>query len=192
MRMAKWLAVVVGLVQLIAAASAAEARNAPGPRTLADPVTAKATSSAISVQDFSSNRDTQENTVTMSASVTGTTDDGGGNDVVCGVVFDDGDVVASQCFDIPVGSTVVQQFFFQWVGPTGGDAPGVGLYIIDATDAAFPDEGPTLAFIDPFFVVPVPTLSEWAQILMLALLVGGGLWTLRRRFSSPGGAGSPA
>jgi hypothetical protein len=28
---------------------------------------------------------------------------------------------------------------------------------------------------------PVPTLTQWAQILMAALLVGGGLWALGRR-----------
>jgi hypothetical protein len=27
---------------------------------------------------------------------------------------------------------------------------------------------------------PIPTLSEWAQLAMVALLVGGGLWALRR------------
>ena len=27
----------------------------------------------------------------------------------------------------------------------------------------------------------IPTLSEWAQLAMVALLVGGGLWALRRR-----------
>jgi hypothetical protein len=35
----------------------------------------------------------------------------------------------------------------------------------------------------------VPTLSEWAQLLLLALLVGGGLLALRRR---PGGSIRPA
>ena len=28
---------------------------------------------------------------------------------------------------------------------------------------------------------PIPTLSEWAQILMVAILVGSGVWILRRR-----------
>jgi DNA-binding beta-propeller fold protein YncE len=28
---------------------------------------------------------------------------------------------------------------------------------------------------------PIPTLSEWVQLLMVGLLVAGGLWALRRR-----------
>lgn len=43
--------------------------------------------------------------------------------------------------------------------------------------------------IDPAPNTPVPTLSEWAMILMAALLVGFGLWSVRGRI---GFGGRPA
>lgn len=42
--------------------------------------------------------------------------------------------------------------------------------------------GPNSLIVEIFAPVqPVPTLTQWAQILMAALLLGGGLWALRHR-----------
>jgi len=46
---------------------------------------------------------------------------------------------------------------------TGGNADGNSEIFLTSSSAA------------------IPTLSEWAQLAMVALLVGGGLWALRRR-----------
>jgi hypothetical protein len=182
MRIASFLAVTVGLLPLTWVVSAS-AGNAPGARLRPD-VSVQATAGPLTVTSVSYNPQTQDNSITASISLTGTTDDGGGNDVVCGIVFDDGAIVAFQCVDIPVGSTVPTIFTLQWTGPIGKEAPGVGLYVIDDTTASDPGEGETLVSIDPLFLAPIPTLSEWALMGMVGLLVVVGLWTMRRRFST--------
>jgi hypothetical protein len=40
---------------------------------------------------------------------------------------------------------------------------------------------PTGLALDSAAAAPIPTLSEWAQLGMVALLLGGGLFALRRR-----------
>jgi hypothetical protein len=36
-------------------------------------------------------------------------------------------------------------------------------------------------------VVPVPTLSEWGQVLMIGMSVATAIWMMRRRRGVPGG-----
>jgi hypothetical protein len=57
---------------------------------------------------------------------------------------------------------------------------------IDITTGAVTFIGRTQAQMDGLAVAPVasaavPTLGEWAQILMVAVLVVTAVWTLRRR-----------
>jgi hypothetical protein len=46
---------------------------------------------------------------------------------------------------------------------------------------ANPDVDPVGVTLSNTTATAIPTLSEWAQIGMAALLVGGGLWAMRRR-----------
>ncbi len=62
--------------------------------------------------------------------VTGTVDDGGGNDVVTLEIWDDGVMVDTQDFSVPVGSQ--QAFLYEAdLGTVGTLAPGIGIYLFD-------------------------------------------------------------
>jgi hypothetical protein len=50
---------------------------------------------------------------------------------------------------------------------------------------ALPDNMDALA-LDPG-VVPVPTLSEWGQVLLIGMLVVTAIWMMRRRREATGG-----
>jgi len=127
------------------------------------------------------------NQIVASQSITGTTNDGSG-DLVCATIWDDGTPKVSQCLSVPVGATQTLTWTLNWTGSILTGAPGVGLYVVDATSAATPTTGGAISSIDPILPSqfssassPVPTLSEWALIVM-ALIVGAfGVVHLRRR-----------
>lgn len=124
--------------------------------------------------------------VQASISVTGTTDDGGGNDLVCATIFDDLVQVAFQCQTVAVASTVTLFFNLTWTGPIASGAPGVGLELWDATSVADPTGGfSLLSGIDPLFLsvvgVPVPATSPAVLALLGLLLAGLSAFVLRRR-----------
>jgi hypothetical protein len=128
-----------------------------------------------------------DNQIVATLPVTGTTDDGTG-DIVCASIFDDGAVKVSQCLTVPVGSTQTLTFTLNWNGSILQGAPGVGLYVYDATSAANPTGGSLLASMDPInpsqfsiVVTNVPTMSEWAMLAMAAMIALAGAYFLRRR-----------
>jgi len=125
------------------------------------------------------------NQVVASIAVTGTTDDGGGQDVVCANIWDDGVHKTAQCKSVAVGSTSTLTFTLNWSGPIGQLAAGVGLLINDATSSAAPTGGPVIASKDPLLltIVQIPTLSPAMLVALAALLLGAGTWMYRRRRS---------
>jgi hypothetical protein len=124
-----------------------------------------------------------ENSVVAKIDVTGVTADSGGNDIVCGVIFDDGFVKASTCAEVPVGQTQPVTFALNWTGPILTGAPGFGVYIIDATSLSTPSVGATLASLDPAFTSAgtIPTLTPGMIAALAVLLLGAGIWMQRRR-----------
>jgi hypothetical protein len=67
---------------------------------------------------------------------------------------------------------------------------GARLVAIDVTGVitvrgVLPDDMDALA-LDPA-VVPVPTLGDWGQALMIGMLVATAIWMMRRRRGAPGG-----
>ena len=166
------------IATLVVASSSAMAGNAPSGTALPS-ATSAGTLTVVSATTYGPN-----NQVIASLKVTGTTDDGGGNDLVCGVIWDDGTVKVSQCLTVAVGATQTLTFTLNWTGPIATGAPGVGLDIYDATSATTPTTGTLLAGIDPLFLAlssPVPTLSERALIAMAALVLLAGVAFLRSR-----------
>ena len=164
---------------LLAAGTSALAANGPSGPAVPSAVTAGTLTVVKAVTSSGTN-----NEVIATLPVTGTTDDGGGSDIVCGVIWDDGTVKVSQCLTVPVGTTQTLTFTLDWTGAVLSGAPGVGLDIYDATSAATPTTGTVLAGIDPLFLAltsPVPTLSEWALLAMTAILAVLGVAFLRRR-----------
>jgi uncharacterized repeat protein (TIGR01451 family) len=118
-----------------------------------------------------------DNEVTAIFSLTGTTDDGGGNDDVSFTIFDDFNVVGSSSVSVPVGQTQTFTRTINWQGTIGAGAPGVGLYLIDAPGT---DQ---LAFIDPFFLdgeLPL-SLSKAAP----ATVAAGGQITYTISYGNP-------
>jgi hypothetical protein len=172
-------AIVVAAMALLFAGAAFGAANASRAVT----PSATATGSPTVTAAFTVNG-TQDNTVTGTQVVTGTTNDSGGNDVVCATIFDDGALKASQCFLVPVGTMQTISFTLKWTGPIGQIAPGVGLEIVDATSTSTPGVGPIIASIDPLFLKTVdaniPTLDPAMLIALAVLLLGAGVWMYRR------------
>jgi exosortase sorting signal-containing protein len=131
------------------------------------------------------------NQIVASQSITGTTNDGSG-DLVCATIWDDGTPKVSQCLSVPVGTTATLTWTLNWTGSILTGAPGVGLYVVDATSAATPTTGGQISFIDPITPsqftsasTPVPTMSEWALIVMALIVAAFGVVYVRRRSNSP-------
>jgi hypothetical protein len=122
------------------------------------------------------------NEVVATIGITGVTNDSGGQDVVCGNIWDDGVVKVSQCVNVPVGATQTVTFDLIWNGPIGQAAPGVGLLINDATSSAAPTGGALIASKDPLLltIVQIPTLSPAMLAALAVLLLGAGFWMYRR------------
>lgn len=95
------------------------------------------------------NEDCSRNEYVVNATVTGTTDDGGGFDRLRFEVWDDGMLMDAREREVAVGSTVDLTAFLSFVGLYGTGAPGVGI-IIDDINAAGGSDG-YLAVEDPFF-----------------------------------------
>jgi hypothetical protein len=170
------------IAALVVASTSALAANGPSGSAVPSAVTA-GTLTVVKAVTYSGTN----NEVVATLPVTGTTDDGGGSDIVCGNIWDDGTVKVSQCLSVPVGTTQTLTFTLDWTGAVLTGAPGVGLYMNDATSAATPTTGGSLGIIDPLFLAltsPVPTLSQWSLMLLVALVVVGAV-ILRRRMHHP-------
>lgn len=125
--------------------------------------------------------------VTTTFHVTGTVDEGGGNDNVYLSIYDDGRLLTSHQFSVPVSTTVPFQDV-AIIPPWGHVFPGVGVYLED-----LPGQFPPLDRSDPFLafpplvgVCPVPAVSHnglWllAGLVMLAGLIGLGVFKYRRQ-----------
>ena len=131
------------------------------------------------------------NQIVASQAFTGQTNDGSG-DLICATIWDDGTPKVSQCLSVPVGATQTLTFTLNWNGSILTGAPGVGLYIVDATSAATPTTGGALSSMDPILPSqfssassPVPTMSEWALIAMALIVAALGVVYARRRSSGP-------
>ncbi len=66
--------------------------------------------------------------VTVAGKVTGTTDDGGGKDVITFQLWDDGTLKDSGDISVPVGQTIDFSVTLDFAGLYGHSAPGVGVY----------------------------------------------------------------
>lgn len=93
--------------------------------------------------------------VTITGSIGGTVDDGGGFDQVQFELWDDGELKDFELVRIPVGVTraVNVTLGFQGLYKTG--APGVGVYVYD-----LPDDQEPLFVEDPFFPTDVQGTCE--------------------------------
>jgi hypothetical protein len=124
---------------------------------------------------------------TLSITATGTTDDGGGFDNVFFTIWDDGVQKFNKTIQIPVGQTTTTVVTVLYAGGVGTSAPGIGLDLGESAGSG------NLFVIDPFFPTVVggcvigqsgvPTLSQWALVLLAGLVgvVGVGMAWRRRR-----------
>ena len=98
-----------------------------------------------------------DNEVTATFTLTGTVDDGDGNDIVAFQIFDDLSLVGSATVSVPVGQSQAFTRTIVWTGPIGAGATGVGLYLIDTPGTT------TLSYVDPFVFGDLPlSLSKSA------------------------------
>ena len=123
----------------------------------------------------------------LTVTATGTTDDGGGNDLVWFTIYDDSVEKFAVQLSIPVGTTRAQVVNVNYPGVVGGSAPGIGLFLGESRGSS------GLVSIDPFFPtasgtscassapVATPTLSEWSLATMAAILAFLGFGVMRRR-----------
>jgi putative cell wall-binding protein len=95
------------------------------------------------------NEDCSRNEYVVNATVTGTTDDGGGFDRLSFQVWDDGTLKDAREREVAVGSTVDLTAFLSFVGLYGTGAPGVGIIIEDISAGGGSDG--YLVVEDPFF-----------------------------------------
>jgi hypothetical protein len=123
----------------------------------------------------------------LSVTVTGTVDDGGGNDVVWFTIFDDNIEKFAQQISVPVGTTTTTVVNVNYPGGVGGSAPGIGLLLGETRG----DDN--LIDVDPFFPTAtggtclgtqIPTTSGSTLLLLAALIVALSVPLLRRRSSA--------
>jgi hypothetical protein len=118
--------------------------------------------------------------------VTGTVNDGGGNDVVWFTIFDDGTEKAALSFSVPVGQTQSFPIAVAYPGGVAPGAPGIGVYVGESRG------GDELISIDPFFPTavtgcnigqanfhPAPGPGPIALVLLTLSLLGFGAIRLR-------------
>ncbi len=126
-------------------------------------------------------------TGSLSVTVTGTVDDGGGNDVVWFTIFDDNVEKFAQQISVPVGSTTTTVVNVNYPGGVGGSAPGIGLLLGEARDAS------DLFDLDPFFPTAsggacvgtqIPATSGSTLLLLAGFIVALSVPLLRRRSSA--------
>ena len=131
----------------------------------------------------------ENNSVTFTVYVTGTTDDGSGQDQFEVVVFDDGSIVASKTYSVAVGNTTDLTDTLTWSGPIGQGAPGVGVYLYDQPgDSLLDDVDPFVlegedgcGDITPTPIVPVPVTGPAGLLALIGLLAAAGVFVLLRR-----------
>ena len=123
----------------------------------------------------------------LSVTVTGTVDDGGGNDVVWFTIFDDNIEKFAQQISVPVGTTTTTVVSVNYPGGVGGSAPGIGLLLGETRG----DDN--LIDVDPFFptatggtcgAAQIPATSGSTLLLLAALIVALSVPLLRRRSSA--------
>lgn len=126
-------------------------------------------------------------TGSLSVTVTGTVNDGGGNDVVWFTIFDDGVEKFARQISVPVGSTTTTVINVNYPGGIGGSAPGIGLELGELRGDS------DLFEIDPFFPTAtggacvgtqIPATSGSTLLLLAGLIVALSVPLLRRRFSA--------
>jgi hypothetical protein len=157
--------------------AAAPGSNNPNPRGIANAAANATLTNVVSTAGGCSNLVTYNATLT----VTGTTDDGGGNDTVFFSIYDDGLRTFQQSFSVPVGQTRSFTIAVSYGGSVGADVDGIGVYVSE-TNA---DNG-ELQFIDPFqptpVSCPVPASSVgFAPLLALLLASVVGFRLVRRK-----------
>jgi hypothetical protein len=127
----------------------------------------------------------------LSVTVTGTVDDGGGNDVVWFTIFDDNIEKFAQQISVPVGTTTTTVVSVNYPGTIGTVFPGIALLVGELRDDS------NLVDVDPFFPTPsgaggaclvgaIPTTSSATLLLLAGLIVALGVPLLRRRSSTKG------
>ena len=159
---------LIWIVVLLAAVAMAQAANGPAGRQAPQ-------ASDVQILDIDACYDEDNfNTVKITFSALGTTDDGGYMDQICVEIWDDQVMVAITTSSVPVGVTRTNLAVATWQGPIGPAAQGIGIYMEDCP------QGGELAVEDPVDLVPcgeIPTLTEWGFIAAALLL---GLFAWRR------------
>jgi hypothetical protein len=127
--------------------------------------------------------------VTVTGTITGTTDDGGGLDTYWIALWDDLEVKDSLQLTVPVGTTQPFTATLGFLGLYGTGYPGIGVHINETVG------GSSIFYEDPFYPldvpgscgvvptttpIPVPTLSAWS-LALLGAGVAGAAWVATRR-----------
>jgi hypothetical protein len=162
---------------LSASVIAAPGSNNPNPRGIANAAANATLTNVVSTAGGCSNLVTYNATLT----VTGTTDDGGGNDTVFFSIYDDLVRTFQQSFAVPVGQTRSFTIAASYGGSVGGAIDGIGIFLSETNV----DNG-ELIFIDPFqptqVSCAVPTSSVgFAPLLALLLASVVGFRLVRRK-----------
>jgi hypothetical protein len=173
----------VAVVMVVSVVAFAATTNAPAPRGEAPQATG-------SITNLSGITDcVQNNSVTFTINITGTTDDGGGQDEVVVEIWDDGALKVSGTYSVAVGSTVDITDTLNWSGPIGEAALGVGVVLDDSPGGA------SLDSVDPFVLdgeegcgditptpfEPVPVTGPAGLLALIGLLAAAGVFVLLRR-----------
>lgn len=132
----------------------------------------------------------ENNSVTYTISVTGTTDDGGGMDQVQVQIWDDGVMKTTANHSLAVGATTQFTNTVNWSGPIGSFALGVGVILADLPGGTYLDVE------DPFVLEgeedcedatpipprePIPMTGTSGLLVMIGLLAAVGVFVLLRQ-----------
>ncbi len=173
----------VAVVLLVSAVAVAAPTNGPGAQGEAPQATGSITSLS-GITDC-----VQNNSVTFTIHVTGTTDDGSGQDQIDVQIWDDGVLKVSGSYSVAVDATVDITDTLNWSGPIGASALGVGVELVDMPGGGFLDG------VDPFVLdgedgcgditptpfEPVPVTGPAGLLALIGLLAAAGVFVLLRR-----------
>ena len=173
----------IAVAMLVSAVAFAGALNGPGSQG-EGPQAIGSITSLSGITDC-----VQNNSVTFTIHVEGTTDDGSGQDQVEVVVYDDGVIKASQTYEVAVDNITDITDTLSWSGPIGAVALGVGVYLFDQPGDSLLDD------VDPFVLEgedgcgdvtptpfePVPVTGPTGLLALIGLLAAAGVFVLLRR-----------
>lgn len=166
--------------------TSAQAAATNVPAAAQDAIRVKATGTGFSVtgtQTISCDRTQARVSVTVTATITGVDDLGGGMDEVTFELWDDGELKDSQVVTIAVDETrdVTVTLGFDGLYQTG--ASGVGV-VVSSVAIDYVNDPFIPTDVSGCVVAPVPTLSGLSLMLLGAGVAGVGVASARRRRKS--------